>query len=923
MPYSTTAGHAGQGKKEKIDALNQAAWDIRVTDSNQSFFLSQQAVDLATDIHYQQGLAEGLRTLGFCHIRRANYQQALVILQEALQLFIQLHHLAGQSDIYEYFGIIQRSLGEYAASLNFLFKSLDLRQSIPYREGESLAYYHMGVTYRYLGDYNNALKYFLFGLSIAREIGALMPKAYLLNNIGIVYFETGDYREALQYYHQGLSIWQIIGDQWGQAGCLDNIGTIYYRLGDYGQALQFSFQGLQLSKTIGDQKGQGNTLFNLGKTYLKLSDNTNSLDYCNQSLRIRAGIGDKKGQAEVLLFLADGYEEAAHGLPFLHQALRLGEAVQAKDLMYKIHLALSKALKKEGNYQEAFFHLEQYNILLKEVNNEEVSQQIHHLQISHRVQQVKNEAEKADRLKTRFFTNISHELRTPLTLILGPLEKKLAGLKGDHPDFKDLHLMQSNARRLLQLINQLLDFSKLEAGSMTFHPVVGDIQKQIKFITFSFSSLAESKNIEVLFRSAYGRILARFDPDVLDKILSNLLSNAFKFTPENGQVSVSLTLAGEADSLEANPVLTIRVEDTGIGIATDQLPYIFDRFFQVDTLQEWGVGTGIGLALVKELVELHQGHIQVKSEIGVGTQFTVRLPLTDCHAEVSSPAERGDEPLHINHPKPMRDGKLPATYQSIQKKSLPLLLLVEDNMEVREFLRESFQEGFRVLEASNGVEGLDLGREHIPDLIITDRMMPHMDGIELCLQLKTDERTSHIPVIMLTAKASEESKLAGLETGADDYLAKPFSLRELKVRVNNLLKQRKQLRQRFSRQMQLQPRDIAITSADETFLIKALSIIEKHLSDDAFTVEILAEKIALSRVQLHRKLKALTDQSANEFIRTIRLKRAASLLEQGYGNVSEVMYQVGFTNVSYFAGIFRKMYGVNPSEYPASLLGRT
>lgn len=252
----------------------------------------------------------------------------------------------------------------------------------------------------------------------------------------------------------------------------------------------------------------------------------------------------------------------------------------------------------------------------------------------------------------------------------------------------------------------------------------------------------------------------------------------------------------------------------------------------------------------------------MNSEIGVGTRFTVRLPLTDCQAEVSSPAETRDEPLPINRPQLPKGNTSLGHSQSLQKKALPLLLLVEDNAELREFLRESFIEGFRVLEASNGADGLDLGREHIPDLVITDRMMPKMDGIELCRQLKTDERTSHIPVIMLTAKASEESKLVGLETGADNYLTKPFSLRELKSRVNNLLEQRKQLRQRFSREVKLQPRDIAITSADEVFLNKALAIIESHLSEEDFSVEMLADEIAMSRVQLHRKLKALTDQSA-------------------------------------------------------------
>jgi DNA-binding response OmpR family regulator len=449
--------------------------------------------------------------------------------------------------------------------------------------------------------------------------------------------------------------------------------------------------------------------------------------------------------------------------------------------------------------------------------------------------------------------------------------------------------------------------------------------QRIKLAAYSFASLAESKQIQIHFSSEYRTIQALFDPDILDKILNNLLSNAFKFTPSQGSVTVVVSLqkwgelvAGET-SREKASLLQVEVIDTGIGIREEQKVRVFDRFYQVDGAQpRQQPGTGIGLALVRELVELQQGTITLQSEAGKGTRFTVQLPLNECDFELETPTHTTSGGFirvgSANQESSDSELFLPEVPTEGNEKN-PLMLLVEDNDEVLGFLRESFRHEFRLAEASDGTSGLKLAQQQIPDIIITDRMMPGMDGIAFCYQVKTDERTSHIPVIMLTAKASEESKIEGLETGADDYILKPFSLHELSVRVKNLIDQRKKLRERFTREVKLQPKDVAITSADEVFLQKAIRVIEAHMSDTDFSVETFVHEIAMSRVQLHRKLKALTDQSTSEFIRTMRLKRAAALLEGQYGNIAEVMYEVGFTNVSYFASSFKRMFGVTPSEY--------
>ncbi len=527
--------------------------------------------------------------------------------------------------------------------------------------------------------------------------------------------------------------------------------------------------------------------------------------------------------------------------------------------------------------------------------------------------------QEVDQMKTRFFTNISHEFRTPLTLILGPLEKKLSEIAPGAPEGNELRMMHRNAHRLLQLINQLLDISKLEAGSVKLEPAQGDLLAFLKSMVFSFASLADSKGIKLEFGSPHASLWALFDRDKIEKIITNLLSNAFKFTPDGAMIRVNVHVVA-SDLTEVNGLETVEitVEDTGAGIPAAEMGKIFDRFFQVDgsTTRE-REGSGIGLALTRELVLLHKGDISVTSEVGVGTCFTLRLPVgLKQLANDKISAEKTTEgldalPVAAGERLPRPDAEMFSTWDG----QAPLLLVVEDNEEVRRYIHESFDGCCRILEAINGQDGLEKAIEAVPDIIITDLMMPRMDGMELCKRLKTDACTSHIPVILLTARSSIESRLDGLETGADDYLTKPFHPHELRLRVRNLVESRRKLRERFTREVKLQPKDVAITSADEKFLQLAIEVVEKHMANIDFTVENLENEMALSKMQLYRKMKALIDQTPNEFIRNIRLKRAAVLISRRSGTISEVAYEVGFNNLSYFAKCFKEMYGVTPSEY--------
>lgn len=520
-----------------------------------------------------------------------------------------------------------------------------------------------------------------------------------------------------------------------------------------------------------------------------------------------------------------------------------------------------------------------------------------------------------DTIKSRFFANISHEFRTPLTLLLGPIEKRLK-ITQEASDKIELSIMYRNASRLLTLVNQLLDLSRVEAGTLRLKCSQGSLNLFINSIASQFSSMADSKEIDFAI-SANQEITLFFDSDKLEKIVTNLLSNAFKFTPNKGSITITLSQHKSSENFK-DGFAEIAVWDSGKGIANEHLIKIFDRFYQADasSTREYE-GSGIGLALTKELVELHKGSISVTSLKDEGSCFSVKLPLGSAHLKPNEMVD-GAEPIHplsVVQSLPLVPD-IPSVIQ--EETALPKVLIVEDNSDLRYYLKTYFASHYSISEARDGEMGLTMAIEGVPDLIISDLMMPKMDGINLCSTVKVNEKTSHIPIILLTAKADIESKLQGLNTGADDYIAKPFDARELEVRVRNLIENRKKLHHKFSQQFYLSASELKVESIEDRFLKKVRDTIEQHMADTTFSVEVLAAEVAMSSVQVYRKLKALTGYTPNELIRNFRLERAASLLSQHAGNVSDVAYQVGFNNLSYFAKVFKDKYGVTPSEYASS-----
>lgn len=520
------------------------------------------------------------------------------------------------------------------------------------------------------------------------------------------------------------------------------------------------------------------------------------------------------------------------------------------------------------------------------------------------IEQERKEAQRIhelDRMKIRFFTNVSHEFRTPLSLIFAPVEKLLKTVSNQE-EKNQYELIWRNARRLLHLVNQLMDFRKMEVQELKLHVVGGDIVAFIKEVSLSFADLADKKNISFTFETEIESLLTSYDADKLERILFNLLSNAFKFTYQDGFVSVHVAL--KEGSPKKGDLLEIKVLDTGIGIPLANQPYIFDNFFQHEVPADMmNQGSGIGLSITKEFVKLHGGEIHVESELENGTCFTVLLPVKVISSEKA-------------HPEPANP-LLSATKEQVSLPShqKPVLLLVEDNDDFRFYLRENLRSYFRITEAGNGNEGWQKVLSMHPHLVVSDISMPQMNGIELCKKIKNDERTKHIPVVLLTALTGEEQQLKGLEIGANDYMTKPFNFEILLSKIRNLLQQQELYISTYTRKIEAVPTKVEMKSVNEKFVQQALFLVEKNISNTNFSVEELSREMNMSRVALYKKILLLTGQSPVAFIRTIRLKKAAQMMVDTGLSISEIAYEVGFSDPKYFAKSFKQEYGCLPSVW--------
>ena len=525
-----------------------------------------------------------------------------------------------------------------------------------------------------------------------------------------------------------------------------------------------------------------------------------------------------------------------------------------------------------------------------------------------------------ERAKARFFANVSHEFRTPLTLILGSLDDVARDERAleNGPLQARIGLMRRGAARLHQLIDQLLDLSRLESGQMALHLREHDLIAFLRNLVVYFSVLADRSGLTLRLDADEKSLFVAFDADKLEKALANLLSNAIKFTPSGGKVWLIARCVRTDDEEEVE----ISVHDTGSGIAPEELSHVFDRFYQADSARNRRQdGTGIGLSLARELIELHGGSIEAESRLGFGSTFRIRLPVRHVSRGEALPA---DDPS-LRHLAISRrdldgvtDGADAAEVPNAAAEDAPLVLVVDDNEDMRLYLRYVLGERFRVAEAASGQEGLEKIRSLRPHLVISDVMMPGVDGFALCDTIKRSADLQHIPVVLLTARADESGRLQGFALRADDYLNKPFSTAELVSRVDNLILQRSRLRSQFSEELVISGTDVKVSSAEAAFLLKVRAVIEAKMSETSFGVDMLADEVGYHPRQLHRKLKATLDISASDYIRKLRLERARQLLMQRTGTVAEIAYRVGYHDANHFSKRYKQMFGVPPSEHLTS-----
>lgn len=527
-------------------------------------------------------------------------------------------------------------------------------------------------------------------------------------------------------------------------------------------------------------------------------------------------------------------------------------------------------------------------------------------------------AELATQEKLRFFTNISHEFKTPLTLIMGPIEELVS--KGNDPKFngkENLSLIKKNAVRLLRLVNQLMDFKKIEDRKMIVRASEVDIVHFISDVMTAFERIAQKRKISFELKTDIKQISVWFDPDMFDKVIFNLLSNAFKFTNDNGRIHITVSI----DSAGKNVV--IFVEDDGIGMSKDYLGHAFDRFY---TGENW-VGTGIGLSLSKEFIELHYGQLILNSEKGKGTRFCIILPLGNAHFEEYQKflpdnlpwSRKSDYDILAD------DNKF---NESTSSSVLPdqgfithkdyTILLVDDNQELRNFLKGRLQHEYNIAEAHDGITGLHIAFEVVPDVIICDVMLPGKDGFEVSKTLKHDLRTSHIPIIILTAKGSIEQKIAGVQTGADEYITKPFVFEYLNERIKSLIKNRESLKEHYSQDLNIELISSAPGGMEKKFLNAFMALVEKNIGNADFNVNEIGRELGMSRVQVYRKVKVLLGQSINDYIINVRLKKAKHLLLNSERTISEISAEVGFSSPTYFSTTFKSKFHVSPKDFKST-----
>jgi signal transduction histidine kinase/DNA-binding response OmpR family regulator len=875
----------------KVNVLNELSYQFIGIDYYEARNLAQQALDLAKTLSYSKGICIARSRLSLCYWILGDGELAIRHANDAIdQMKTDKLDIGLLADTYRVLGVTYIDQSEFDKAQHYLEEAEKIclqkkNWSILLR-----VYIGMGTVQLEKNRVDSAL--FLFQKSRALENDH--PNQYYLpviyTQIGSIY-GTPKYdnsKTEIEYYTKALTISEEVQNRYAKSRVLLRLGNVFIRLKNYTLAEKNLLESQSIARKIGLKTVVRDTYLQLMKLKMIQGQYPQSLHYQKAYYDLRDSLNNEK-KTRLIVELETLYEREKR-----QQEIKLLIAQKKNSQVLQNSLLL-------GIIFLLLFGVIIYT--LQRQRNKKATQLLH-LQ-----KKINDTLKEADQLKSHLFANISHEFRTPLTLIIAPVEDRLSLPGKLGIDHKSSELVLRNAKRLLTLVNQLLDLSKLEAKKMKLNHDLDNLETFLQIISASFESLAHQKKINFKYSLNLQHTEFEFDSDKLEKIITNVLMNSFKFTKTGGTVTLTV------NELVQEKQLIVVVSDTGIGIPEEDKKNIFSPFYRSREATNGDIGTGLGLSLVKELVKLYEGNIDLQSTINQGTTITITLPIS------SSEPLRTIMPFKLdlsqNSVEMLTQDQQGSTLDKDKKSDKQRILVVEDNLDLQKYLESLLNKQYNVIVAHDGKEGIEYAFQHTPDIIVSDVMMPNINGIDLTEKLKHDERTNHIPIILLTAKVDLASRIDGLKVGADDYLAKPFAPEELSVRISNLLEQRKKLAEKYMKSISTatSPALINSISMDEKFLRKAKDIVTHHISDHLFGVEQMAERMNLSRAQLFRKLKAISGLSPNEFINDIRLLHAAELIRAKADTLAQICYSVGFNEQSYFAKRFKKKFGVNPSEY--------
>ncbi len=909
-----------------------------------NFFTQSQ--HLSEETGYKRGVAISLYNIAFIYKRTGDFTEAIDYFEQSQKASEDSGEEFRVAKILNNLGAIYDDQGDKVKAVDYYIRSLKINERLDSKSGIGHSLNNIGVVYLYQGDYEKAIEYHTRCLEMSDEIDDRFFTSMMLNNVGLSYKELREDEKAIDYFTRALKICEELEKNFGTAMILNNLGFVYINMEDYKTATSYLLRSIAIKEKFGYKGSMTTSLNGLGEIYLTKNELAKAKTFVERALTNSIEVGNLTTTAK-----------AYHLLYFVYK--KMGNDRMALQ-NHEEYITFRDSVEREENQREVIRQEYKYNYekqaLADSLQNIE-AQKLAEAQLSAQKAQNTQQRQQAvfigigllsllflsgfifyrrratlerelqleqkealrlkelDQFKSKLYTNLTHEFRTPLTVILGMAEK----LQADPKKFinEGPPIIERNGKNLLRVINQLLDLSKLENNSFKLEIRQGEIIAYLRYILESFHSYANGNNLSLRFFSNMEHFQMDYDEEQIKQVMTNLISNAIKFTPAGGEVGVRV--------LKENDQLLIEVKDNGIGIPEEALPLIFDRFYQVDgSSTRAHEGTGIGLAHTKELLRLMEGEIKVKSNLHQGASdetsgsvFTIILPIRNTAPLLDNSTSQQFPKVELESQKAI----LAEISTASTNKELPTVLIIEDNPDVVVYLKSCLEKDYQMEVAYNGTIGIEKAIDLVPDLIISDVMMPGKDGFEVCNTLKMDERTSHIPLVLLTAKADLSSKLEGLERGADAYLAKPFHQEELDIRLKKLLEGRKNMSAFFKNQYlnstgleqaPLSEENSKNLIYENAFIQKINGLLEEHIHDENFGLPQLRQKIRMSRSQFFRKIKAITDTAPSDYLRSYRLQKAKTLLEQSDHNVAEAAYAVGFKDPSYFSKIFKEEFGVKP-----------